>query len=780
MPNDITTLAIEIQSQEAERNLQSFNHLLEASSRTAGKMEKISIEVDVQAALQQINALKTGYDSLAASVQNIAGDINLGGIGAAPVAPAIDTTALETLKEFFASTAESSRLLQEELAHLAESMNRTGGETVKVTAAGSGAVTVSREHAEALRELKAAQKELAAETVKADDAMRATVEADKNAENAERELLIARRQLEEVGKALAATHSTMKGDVMGLSEKEAALKAKVAELTEAYQRAQAEAEKFNAELEKHGEKADAARAKIADLEKQIDAMPAPVAGSASAVGDFSQKLTNAGRDVTKVGRGIAYIGSMAGASIPGVSGLGRAISMLGMGNPYLIAAGLAIAGIAAAVKMYQDRIVQAAKAAKEFADIQQKISEHVIAQNEKVQSYMTRLAELNSYESTSNLERREMVSLMEKLGSVTGKTGMIYDQVTGKILNMADAERELTAAIVAREKQQIASEVNARKNEVALGEKEIKDQFSSKAGAFFEGSFNLKAIREDWDNAWNKEYDRVAKILEGYNAAMKNAKTTSEKQTVMNDLSSFLAQYRMENEGFAEVFDLDDVAASVEKQRTALENLAKAEDRMNQVNNQIGTRSIADVNRNSKALDARLEAERYASLSDDDKYKADGEKLRQLDKEQANFASMKGEEVVRYKGEELTVNEALKKIEIERLQLLRKRAAYEEKVANANVKKNKSNTTLGGVIQARKQEHNSLVNAVEANGVQRLALESRNFRTPENAFSKMAEETKKMAEDTTRIYREIEKMNPLLQRMADGSETMSDALATLG
>ena len=35
MPNDITTLAIEIQSQEAERSLRAFNEVMEASSRNA-------------------------------------------------------------------------------------------------------------------------------------------------------------------------------------------------------------------------------------------------------------------------------------------------------------------------------------------------------------------------------------------------------------------------------------------------------------------------------------------------------------------------------------------------------------------------------------------------------------------------------------------------------------------------------------------------------------------------------------------------------------------------
>ena len=84
MPNDITTLAIEIQSQEAERNLRTFNELLSLGSQTAKKMEKVSIEIDVAGALAQLQALQTGYHDLAASVQNL--NLDMGG-GFAPAAP---------------------------------------------------------------------------------------------------------------------------------------------------------------------------------------------------------------------------------------------------------------------------------------------------------------------------------------------------------------------------------------------------------------------------------------------------------------------------------------------------------------------------------------------------------------------------------------------------------------------------------------------------------------------------------------------------------------------
>ena len=59
MPNDITTLAIEIQSQEAERNLKSFYEMMTVASQTAGKMEKVSISMDAGQAIA--HGSKGGY-----------------------------------------------------------------------------------------------------------------------------------------------------------------------------------------------------------------------------------------------------------------------------------------------------------------------------------------------------------------------------------------------------------------------------------------------------------------------------------------------------------------------------------------------------------------------------------------------------------------------------------------------------------------------------------------------------------------------------------------------
>ena len=96
MATDITTLAIALQSKEAESNLKVFNDLLATGSDQAKKMEHLSIGVDVNEALKELAALKAGYDDIAKSAENIHFDLGTN-MPTMPEQP-IDTTALEELK----------------------------------------------------------------------------------------------------------------------------------------------------------------------------------------------------------------------------------------------------------------------------------------------------------------------------------------------------------------------------------------------------------------------------------------------------------------------------------------------------------------------------------------------------------------------------------------------------------------------------------------------------------------------------------------------------------
>lgn len=146
MANDITTLAIEIQTAEAERDLRTFNELLSLSSQTAKKMEKATIEVETGGALAQLQALRTGYENLAASARNL--NLDLGTVSGPDAVmaqgPGLDESALAQLQEFFQSSAEMSRAMREELAAFSEAMQKLEADTIKVSTASSNAATSMR------------------------------------------------------------------------------------------------------------------------------------------------------------------------------------------------------------------------------------------------------------------------------------------------------------------------------------------------------------------------------------------------------------------------------------------------------------------------------------------------------------------------------------------------------------------------------------------------------------------------------------------------------------
>ena len=216
MATDITTLAIALQSKEAESNLKVFNELLATGSDQAKKMEHLSIGVDVNEALKELAALKAGYDDIAKSAENIHFDLGTN-MPTMPEQP-IDTTALEELKTFFQTAAEEMRAQSEALteslgrigagAEAGSAGVRTAGESMREATAAAG------EYAEKVRELAAAKKELEKLTAKADADGQAAYNADQKAREAKHDLLVAERELQKVSEQLAATHTGGVGNIM--------------------------------------------------------------------------------------------------------------------------------------------------------------------------------------------------------------------------------------------------------------------------------------------------------------------------------------------------------------------------------------------------------------------------------------------------------------------------------------------------------------------------------------------------------------------------------------
>ena len=715
MPNDITTLAIEIQSQEAERNLRTFNELLSLSSTTAQKMEKVSIEIDANEALAQLQALKAGYNDLAAAAQNV--HFDMGGGAPATGAPTIDTEALNALKEFFASSAEMSKAFREELEQFSDAVKKLEADTIKVSSAGGkstgsmrGGAAVSREYAAALRELCAAQKEMEKAVAQADEAMKATVAADQDAAAVKKRLTQAQRELAAVSAQLAATHSTMSGNIIGLSEKEEYLKNKVAELKSVYAEAKAAAEKFNQKLEASAEKADLASAKYKELKAKVEAMPkeSPMGGATSGVEDFSAKIRLAGRDVTKLVRGISGIASMAGAAIPGVSGLGRAITMLGMGNPYLIAAALAIAAITAAVKAYDAAMKEAAAATHDMSTLSGEMVDRTKKKFDAQQSDMERLAELNNRERLYDSEKEESVRIVERLSAAYEGLGIQYDALTGKVTNLAEVSARMNKQQREAMLQRLRSQEKTAKSDLDTQMGEAYRQFST-----FKSSLVLSLYAVGTaglsDAYILPKIDDLATKVKDLMAKVRDTKDRDKQQQYLDELRQTINAFRQEHPHLSGIFDVDDVGKAVTNLQSLLDTYHKVQAAREELERSAGgKRSQQEINKNVANLEAKLLAARQASMTEEEKYAANVSKLEELHAKKLELSARNAEETVEHNGKLVTVKEALLDIETEITNRTRERLAYEKQLealtAKIEAQKRLWNMDADGNIVSKKSD----------------------------------------------------------------------------
>lgn len=72
---DITTLAIEVQTREAEANLKSFNAMMREAGELSQYMKPVKVEVNAEKALSQVQALKKEYVELAEARRNSSGGV---------------------------------------------------------------------------------------------------------------------------------------------------------------------------------------------------------------------------------------------------------------------------------------------------------------------------------------------------------------------------------------------------------------------------------------------------------------------------------------------------------------------------------------------------------------------------------------------------------------------------------------------------------------------------------------------------------------------------------
>lgn len=450
MANDITTLAIALQSREAEANLKTFNELLTEGSDKAKRMERMTIAVDVDAAVRQLSAFKQSFDDIAASAQNIHFDLGTNmPMLTPPPTPGLDATALQELKAFFQESAEEMRRQSEALteslgkvgasAETSGASVRTAGETMR------GASVAAGEYAAKLREVEAAKKEMEKTEAKSEAAAIATLDADNKAADAKRRLAEAQRQLAEATNILNEQAAKGIGSTMERLESYEALKDKVQELKKAYATAQDEADKFAEKLEASSQKAAEAREKYDNLKAELAGIPAPTKEVVKGVDAFSKGAKNAGTMATKLARGFSSVARFGGASIPGLTGVGRVISMFSIGSPWIAGAILGLGALSIAFKKLKNESEKETQIIRKNAESAVKsiqAAKEFVSANE---TDWSRLGELSSMESLTNEQNQEATSIIERLTEAYGDLGIEIDKTTGKLYGYSEARTKADA-----------------------------------------------------------------------------------------------------------------------------------------------------------------------------------------------------------------------------------------------------------------------------------------------------------------------------------------------
>ena len=471
MANDITTLAIALQSREAETNLKTFNELLTAGSKNAKAMENMKIGVDVNAALKELEAFKASYEDIAKTAQNIHFDLGVNMPTAAPPVSAVDTSALEELKTFFQEAAEEMRKQAEMVSDGMEKMGagaeRAGGNVRSAGESMRGAGAAASDYAKKIRELNAAKKDLAKAEAKADADAIAANEAYRKAKEA-------RIQLEKAEQRLADDRERMKfaPDLVNKN-----LIAKVKELSDAYAKAQAEADKFGKKLYTSSLFVDEARAKYEQLKAELAGIPVPVRKAGKSVDTFALNAKHAGTTVTKLARGFNAVAFAGGAAVPGLAKAGMAISMFAYSGPYVGAAIVGIGLLAAHIKKLKEQSAIEAQIISENAERAKRSVQSAKDFMDASESDWKRLGELSEAGINADAQNREAITIINRLAEAYGYLGIEIDKTTGKLNGYGIARDVANEYDRIRLRMQLQNAVNTTKTayQNAISERNISD-----------------------------------------------------------------------------------------------------------------------------------------------------------------------------------------------------------------------------------------------------------------------------------------------------------------
>lgn len=725
MATDITTLAIALQSKEAESNLKVFNELLESGSDKAKRMERMTIGVDVDAAIRQLNTLRASYEEIAKTAQNIHFDMGINPEMFSPKStPSVDVSALEELKSFFQQQAEAVRQQAELVSSAMEKMGtgaetasasfRTTGESMRVAGVAAG------EYAEKVRELNAAKKEQEKADAKSEADAQAVFEADKKAARAKRELAKAEQELAEAT-AIYQKHqgSGKRRFMMEDLEYYESLPKKIEELKKAYEIAQSEADKFGKKLDVSSAKAEEARQKIEQLKAELAGIPAPAGKAGAAVDTFGKNAKLAGTTVTKLARGFNAVAFAGGAAIPGLTKVGMAISMFAYSGPYVGAAIVGIGLLATAIKNIREQSELEAQTIRENAERALKSAQAVKQFISESEADWNRLGELNTVTELSNAENKEAAAIIERLTETYGILGIEIDKTTGKLKGYAEARAWASkedAALQRSELEFSADSAQANYEKVIEDFKKNAGQIYSIFGArlddaridyFQDSADNLIKMLSDNIVGENVKIDEFRRIISDAQSIIKGDKTveyldTSWEKESLGALKIYLNISKKEAAEY--IKQVEKVKEAYTAARDAKKALEKFDTNGVEQYAQEAGKIAAKIAEAEKKL-SQDETGNYQLKTADEIYLEQKNRIAEIDAERADVAKEAAEDEMSILKNGKKAGIYLKELELERLNLIEKTLTYEQRIT---AEKERERKALNSAIDAEQMRLNTL------------------------------------------------------------------------
>lgn len=506
---------------------QQVSALTRAYTEAQAQSDQFGLKLD--AATAKADELTAHYNAAKAAIESMM----MPNVQTTPMvqSPEIDTTAIDNFKAKYAETttdvAEKTQLVKESMETIGTSAARAAT-TIQSSGAAMKETSVSaEEYASMLTEVNAALAEKEKYAARADAAALAAQAAEKIVVDTKRELVRAENELKQVTSEIETIRKGGSGSVEKLTAREAVLRNEIERLAEAYRRAREQADKLAQRHNFSASIAEEASQKYNMMRTEIEGVQKPVENAGHSMGNFNKKMKTAGTTATKIARGFNAVAFAGGATIPGLTRLGMAISMFSYSGPYIGAAVVGFGALAIAIKKIRESIQNESKYIKENAERAMKMAQEAKKLVSESENDWTRLGELSGVGELTNTQNQEATAIIQRLTEVYGDLGIEIDKTTGKLTGYLQARIEASKQERAIQEETLRfAQVQAereQKNQLEKLEKNIKPGFLKGDQIAFKGMTEslAKSIKDQNKSEleivkeFNQNKERLQRIISG-------------------------------------------------------------------------------------------------------------------------------------------------------------------------------------------------------------------------------------------------------------------------